>query len=190
MRRVVVSEFVTLDGVMEDPGGAEKLEGGGWAFRFDRGTKGDEFKLAELMDAEALLLGRTTYEGFAAAWPSITDEVGFAAKMNAMPKYVVSSTLEDPAWSNTTVLGGDAVEAVERLKAEDGGDLLVAGSCRLVRALLAHDLVDDLRLMVYPVVLGHGKRLFADGSAAAAFELVETDQAGQTALLTLRRPRA
>lgn len=190
MRRIVVSEFVTLDGVMEDPGGAERTEGGGWAFRFERGPAGDAFKLAELMDAEGLLLGRRTYEGFAAAWPSMTDEQGFAAKMNAMPKYVVSSTLEDPAWANTRVLPGDAVEAVRALKARDGGDLLVAGSCSLVHALLAADLVDDLRLMVYPLVLGRGKRLFPDASAPAAFEVVETAQAGQTALLTLRRAAA
>jgi dihydrofolate reductase len=187
MRRIVVTEFVTLDGVMEDPGGSEKTEGGGWAFRFERGPAGDRFKLDELIDAEAMLLGRVTYDGFAAAWPSIQDEAGFADKMNSMPKYVVSSTLEHPTWNNTTVLGGDAIEAVTRLKAEDGGDLLVAGSCRLVQALLAADLVDDLRLMVFPVVLGRGKRLFADRSAMAAFELVETAQAGQTALLTLRR---
>jgi dihydrofolate reductase len=190
MRRIVVSEFVTLDGVMEDPGGSERTEGGGWAFRFERGPEGDRFKLRELMDAAAMLLGRTTYDGFSAAWPSMQDEVGFADKMNSMPKYVVSSTLEDPAWNNTRVLGGDAIDAVKALKAEDGGDLLVAGSCRLVQALLAADLVDDLRLMVYPVVLGHGKRLFADPSTTVAFELVETGQAGQTALLTLRRRAA
>ncbi|HVV60098.1 MAG TPA: dihydrofolate reductase family protein [Gaiellaceae bacterium] len=190
MRRIVVSEFVTLDGVMEDPGGSEKTDGGGWAFRFERGPEGDAFKLDELLDAEGLLLGRTTYDGFAAAWPTMQDEAGFADRMNSMPKYVVSSTLEDPSWNNTTVLGGDAIEAVRRLKAEDGGNLLVAGSCRLVHALLANDLVDDLRLMVYPVVLGRGKRLFPDASASAAFELVETAQAGQTALLTLRRQTA
>lgn len=189
MRRIVVSEFVTLDGVMEDPGGSEKTDGGGWAFRFERGPEGDRFKLQELEDAEGMLLGRRTYDGFAAVWPSVQDEAGFADKMNAMPKYVVSSTLEEPAWNNTRVLGGDAVAAVSALKAEEGGDLLVAGSCSLVQTLLAHGLVDDLRLMVYPVVLGHGKRLFADQSATAAFELVETGQAGQTALLTLRRKR-
>lgn len=187
MRRIVVSEFVTLDGVMEDPGGAEKMDGGGWAFRFERGAEGDRFKLDELTAAEGLLLGRKTYDGFAAAWPSMQDEQGFADKMNSMPKYVVSSTLENPSWSNTTVLDGDPIEAVRKLKAEGGGDLLVAGSCRLVQALLAADLVDDLRLMVFPVVLGRGKRLFVDASATLAFELVEAAQAGQTALLTLRR---
>jgi dihydrofolate reductase len=187
MRRIVVSEFVTLDGVMEDPGGSEKTDGGGWAFRFERGPEGDRFKLQELEDAEGMLLGRTTYDGFAAVWPSVHDEAGFADKMNAMPKYVVSSTLDAPTWNNTRVLAGDPIEAVKALRAEDGGDLLVAGSCSLVQALLANDLVDDLRLMVYPVVLGRGKRLFADESATASFELVETGQAGQTALLTLRR---
>src|ERR687888_1395829 len=107
MGRIVVTEFVSLDGVMEDPGGAEDYKHGGWTFEFNRGEEGDRFKLDELREAEAQLLGRVTYEGFAAAWPSRTDEAGFADKMNTMPKYVVSTTLSDPTWTNTTVLGGD-----------------------------------------------------------------------------------
>src|ERR1043166_1182066 len=153
MRKLVVSEFVTLDGVMEDPGGSEGLDRGGWAFQFERGDEGDRFKLDELMDADVLLLGRKTYEGFAAAWPDRTDEVGFAEKMNTMRKVVVSNTLEEASWANTTVVSGDLAEAIGHLKQEDGGDILVAGSRQLVQELLELDLVDELRLMIFPVVL-------------------------------------
>src|SRR5438874_92169 len=164
MSKVVVSQFVSVDGVVEDPGGAEGFERGGWAFQFERGAEGDKFKLDELMAADALLLGRTTYEGFAAAWPSIEDEAGFADKMNSMPKYVVSTTLESPEWNNSTVIGGDVAAEVGRLKERHDGDLLVAGSAQLVQALVQYGLVDELRLMVFPVVLGAGKRLFGDGA--------------------------
>ncbi len=187
MGKLVVSEFVTLDGVMEDPGGAEGFDRGGWAFTFERGPEGDRFKLDELLDAEALLLGRVTYEGFAAAWPGRTDEVGFADKMNSMPKYVVSSTLRDPQWTNSTVLTGEVAESVAKLKQDLSGDLLVAGSRTLVGALAEHDLVDEYRLMVFPVVLGAGKRLFADGPGPRPFTVVSTGQAGATVLLVLRR---
>ena len=137
MGRVIVTEFVSLDGVMEDPGGAEDYRHGGWAFKFDRGDDGNKFKLDETLDSEALLLGRITYEGFAAAWPSMTDDTGFADKMNAMPKYVVSGTLTDPEWNNTTVVGSDLRAAVTKLKADVAGDLLVAGSAQLVQGLMA-----------------------------------------------------
>jgi dihydrofolate reductase len=187
MGKLVVSEFVTLDGVMEDPGGAEGSDRGGWAFTFERGPEGDKFKLDELLDAEALLLGRVTYEGFAAAWPDRTDEAGFADKMNSMPKYVVSSTLRDPQWANSTVLTGDVAESVAKLKESLTGDLLVAGSRRLVGALAEHDLVDEYRLMVFPVVLGAGKRLFDEGPGPKPFTVVSTGQAGETVLLVLRR---
>jgi len=184
--RLVVSEFVTLDGVMEDPGGGETFDRGGWAFKFDRGPAGDKFKLDELMAADALLLGRRTYEGFAQAWPSIpADETGFSQKMNEIPKFVVSSTLEQADWNNSTVVRGNVVEEVTKLKGEPGGDLLVAGSAQLVQALAAHGLVDDLRLMVYPVLLGAGKRLFGDAEGATSFELVESKQSADVALLTL-----
>jgi dihydrofolate reductase len=176
--RIVVTEFVSLDGVMEDPGGAEGYEHGGWSFQVSRGDEGDKFKLDELVDAEAQLLGRVTYEGFAKAWPSITDEAGFAEKMNSMPKYVVSSTLTDPEWQNTTVLSGDVAEEVSRLKQQVDGNILVAGSAQLVQALIEHDLVDELRLMVYPVVLGSGKSLFGKTSDKKALRLADSKVVG------------
>jgi len=176
--RIVVTEFVSLDGVMEDPGGAEGYEHGGWSFQVSRGDEGDKFKLDELVDAEAQLLGRVTYEGFAKAWPSITDEAGFAEKMNSMPKYVVSSTLTNPEWQNTTVLSGDVAEEVSKLKQEVDGNILVAGSAQLVQALIEHDLVDELRLMVYPVVLGSGKRLFGKTSNKKALRLADSKVVG------------
>ena len=182
MRRIVVSEFVTLDGVMEDPGGAEAFDRGGWAFQFERGPDGDKFKLDEVLEADALLLGRKTYEGFAKAWPTVTDEVGFAEKMNSMPKYVVSSTLESADWNNSTVINGDVVEEVAKL----GGNILVAGSAQLVQTLMDHDLVDEYRLMIYPVLLGSGKRLFKDGVDQTALQLVETNQTGQVATVVLQ----
>src|SRR6478735_3394842 len=153
MGRVVVTEFVTLDGVMEDPGGSEGFERGGWAFTFERDPEGDAYKLDELLASDAQLLGRRTYEGFAKAWPSIEDEAGFAEKMNSMPKFVVSSTLRDPEWQNSTVIGAD--------------------------------LVDELRLMIFPVVLGAGKRLFADGTDRRPFTVVEAKQVGDCVVQTL-----
>jgi dihydrofolate reductase len=187
MGKVVVTEFVSLDGVMEDPGGAEEYEHGGWTFKFDRGDEGNKFKLDEVLAADAQLLGRRTYEGFARAWPSIEDEAGFADKMNSMPKFVVSRTLRTAEWNNSTVLDGDLVEDVERLKEQFSGDILVAGSAQLVQGLLRHDLVDELRLMIFPVALGTGKRLFEDGADLRTFDLVETAQLGAVALLVARR---
>jgi dihydrofolate reductase len=188
MRKLIVSEFVTLDGVMDDPGGSEGLKGGGWAFRFERGPEGDKFKLDETMQAEALLLGRVTYEGFASAWPGRTDEVGFADKMNGMQKYVVSSTLREATWNNTTIISGDLTEEVAKLKAQPGGNLLVAGSRQLVQALLAADLIDELRLMVYPTVLGSGKRLFDEGGGGQDLRLTESRAAGET-LICIYEPK-
>jgi dihydrofolate reductase len=184
MGKIVVSEFVTLDGVMEDPGGAEGFDRGGWAFRFERGAEGDKFKLDEVMGSEALLLGRVTYEGFAAAWPSRTGD--FADKFNTMAKYVVSSTLEDPSWNNTTAIRGDVAGEIAKLRQQEGGDILVNGSAQLVQTLLEHDLVDEVRLMVFPVVLGSGKRLFADGLPQKPLQLVETRQTGEVAIVILR----
>jgi len=158
MGRIIVSQFITVDGVVGDPGGSEGARYGGWAFQFDRGPEGDKFKLDEVMGAGALLLGRRTYEGFAAAWPTRQGE--FADKFNTMPKYVVSSTLRDPEWSNSTVLTGDVVDEITKLKREQDGDIVVHGSAQLVQSLIENDLVDELRLMVFPVVLGTGKRLF------------------------------
>src|SRR4029453_3833667 len=147
MARIVVTEFVSLDGVMEDPGGAEDFKHGGWSFEFKRGEEGDKFKLDEVLESEALLLGRKTYEGFAAAWPSREGE--FADKFNNMPKYVVSSTLKDPEWRNSTVLDGDLAEQVAKLTQEVEGDIVVHGSAQLVQALVEHGLIDELRLMVF-----------------------------------------
>src|SRR5436309_6319916 len=152
MGRIVVTEFASLDGVVEDPGGVEGFKYGGWSFEIPRGDEGDKFKLDEAFASEALLLGRVTYEGFAEAWPSREGE--FADKFNAMPKYVVSSTLEEPEWNNTTVLKGDLAGEVAKLRKGHEGDVVVHGSGQLVQALVEHDLVDELRLMVVPVVLG------------------------------------
>jgi dihydrofolate reductase len=181
MGKVVVSEFISLDGVVEDPGGAERFDRGGWAFKFDRGPEGDRFKLDEVMASEALLLGRVTYEGFAEAWPSRSGE--FADKFNGMPKYVVSTTLKDPEWNNSTVIEGDVAEAVAELKRGVDGDILVNGSVQLVQTLMEHDLIDEYRLMVFPTILGVGKRLFGETSDAAALRLVDTKPAGETLIL-------
>jgi dihydrofolate reductase len=181
--RVVVSQFVTVDGVIEDPGGSEGFDRGGWAFQFNRGDDGDRFKLDEVMAADALLLGRVTYEGFAAAWPTRTGE--FADKFNGMAKYVVSTTMDEAEWNNSTVIKGDVAEAVSKLKQEPGGDILLNGSARLVRALVEHDLIDEYRLMVFPVVLGSGKRLFGDVSEAKAMRLVESKPVGPDGVVIL-----
>jgi dihydrofolate reductase len=183
MRRLVVTEFVTVDGVIEDPGGSEGMDRGGWAFDFDRGEDGDKFKLDETLESDVLLLGRTTYDGFAAAWPSRTGE--FADKMNQMAKVVVSTTLDDPPWQNTTVITGNVPEEVSKLKQADGGLILVAGSVQLVKTLVEHDLVDEYRLMVFPVVLGKGKRLFSDGSDTRALRLTESRPVGPDGVLVL-----
>src|SRR5213075_3516274 len=160
MGKLVVTEFVSIDGVFEDPGGSEDYEHGGWTFEYDRGDDGDKFKLDELMEAEVQLLGRVTYEGFAAAWPSREGE--FADKLNNDPKYVVSTTLNDPTWHNTTVISDNVPAEVAKIKAATDGTILVAGSGTLVATLLGHDLVDELRLMVFPTILGRGRRLFPD----------------------------
>src|SRR5260370_22956586 len=157
MGKIVVTEFISRDGVVEDPGGAEGYEHGGWSFTFDQGDEGRKFKLDELTAADAQLLGRVTYEGFAKAWPSMEDPFGFADRMNGMPKYVVSTTLQDPSWANTTVLGSPAEAAA--LKDRYQGDILIAGSATLVRALTDLGLVDEDRLMIFPLVLGTGNAL-------------------------------
>jgi dihydrofolate reductase len=191
MGRIVVTEFVSLDGVMEDPGGGG-FEHAGWTFRFDRSAEGDQFKLEELKGSEAQLLGRVTYEAFAQAWPTMQDPVGFADFMNAMPKYVVSTTMrdEDATWNNSTVLRGDVVSGVTALKERLRGDLLVAGSATLVQTLLEHGLVDELRLMVFPIVLGTGKRLFGPVSKPAVLALETMKTVGEgVVILTYRADR-
>src|ERR671936_2420995 len=187
MATIIVTEFVSLDGVMEDPGGAEGFEYGGWTFEFSRGEEGDKFKLDETANSDALLLGRVTYEGFAEAWPS--REGDFADKFNTMPKYVVSSTLGEPEWNNSTVLRGDVVEEVSKLRQEHEGDIVVHGSARLAQTLLEHDLVDELRLMVFPVVLGRGRRLFGETSDKKRLRLVEARTVGDgVTILIYARP--
>jgi dihydrofolate reductase len=174
--QIVVTEFISIDGVIEDPGGAEDFKHSGWSFEINRGEEGDQFKLDETMASDALLLGRVTYEGFADAWPSREGE--FADKFNNMPKYVVSSTLTDPDWTNTTVVDGDLTDAVARVKDRHDGDIVVHGSARLVQELVERDLVDELHLMVFPVVLGTGKRLFGETSDKKTLKLVDTKTVG------------
>jgi dihydrofolate reductase len=181
MGKLVVTEFVSVDGVVEDPGGSENWERGGWAFEYARGAEGDQFKLDETMGSDAMLLGRVTYEGFAEAWPAREGE--FADKFNGMPKYVVSSTLEDPQWTNTTVVSGDLADAVAEIKERHDGDVVVHGSARLVQGLLETGLVDEYRLMVFPVVLGGGKRLFGETGAPAGLRLAATKPAGECVIL-------
>jgi dihydrofolate reductase len=176
MGRLVVTEYISVDGVVEAPSGTEDFERVGWVDDFNRGPTGDKFKVDETMSSDALLLGRGTYDAFAPVWPHVEGE--FADKFNAMPKYVVSSTLEDPEWNNTTVLRGDVVEEVTRLKARYGGDIVVHGSPQLTQTLIEHDLVDELRLMVYPVIVGAGKRLFAETSTTRRLELAEAKTVG------------
>jgi dihydrofolate reductase len=188
MGRIVVTEFVSLDGVMQAPGGGEDFKHAAWSFEIDRGDEGDKFKLDETLDSEALLLGRVTYEGFAAAWPT-RDEGEFSNKFNSMPKYVVSSTLENPEWNNSTVLKGDLVEEVKRLRDEADGDIVVHGSAQLAQALLENDLVDELRLMVYPVVLGTGKRLFGETSDKKSLRLVDSKTVGDGVAVMIYQPR-
>jgi dihydrofolate reductase len=184
--RIVVTEFVTLDGVMEDPGGSEDFKHGAWAFEFDRGEEGERFKLDETMDSEALLLGRVTYEGFAESWPSREGE--FADKFNSMPKFVVSSTLDKPQWNNSTVLKGDVVEQVSRLREERDGNVVVHGSAQLVQTLVEHDLIDELRLMVFPVVIGSGKRLFGDTTDKKPLQLVDAKTVGEGIAILIYKP--
>jgi dihydrofolate reductase len=187
MGKLVVTEFVSLDGVMEAPGG-EDFKYPGWSFEFDRGEDGNQFKLDETLETEALLLGRVTYESFAGAWPKREGE--FADKFNTMPKHVVSSTLEDPEWNNTTVLEGDVVEEVRKLKERVDGTVQTPGSLRLVHTLLEHDLVDELHLMVFPVILGTGRRLFGETTEKTDWRLTEAKPVGPEGVLVLIYERA
>ena len=186
MGKIIVTEFVSLDGVMEDPGGAEGYVHGGWALEIARGDEGDKFKLDETMAADALLLGRRTYEGFAEAWPAREGE--FADKFNSMPKYVVSSTLHSPEWNNTTVLDGDLPASVAKLRDEHKGDIVVHGSAQLVQGLLEHDLVDELRLMVFPVMLGSGKRLFGESGDKKRFRVADSRTVGDGVAILIYVP--
>jgi len=176
--RIVVTEFTSLDGVMEAPGGEPSFKYPGWTFEFDRGDDGNQFKLDETMQADALLLGRRTYESFAGAWPQREGE--FADKFNSMPKFVVSTTLADPEWNNTTVLdSGDATAAVRKLKGEFDGGLQVPGSHQLVQELIEADLVDQVNLMVFPVILGTGKKVFDEQPERRRMRLVDCKVVGE-----------
>lgn len=177
MGRIVVTEFVSLDGIMEAPGpqDVEDFKHKAWLLHFNRGVEGDRFKLDETLESEALLLGRVTYQTFAATWPSMEGE--FADKLNSMPKYVVSSTLKDVEW-NSTVLDGDVIEEVTQLRHELDGDIVVHGSRQLVQTLIEHDLVDELRLMVYPVILGTGKRIFGETTDKKRLRLKDSKTVG------------
>ena len=186
MGRIVVTEFISLDGVIEDPGGSEDFKYGGWTFEISTGDEGMQFKVDETMNSDAMLLGRVTYEGFAEAWPERDGE--FADRFNSMPKYVFSSTLRDPTWTNTTVVDGDLSSAVGKVRDRHDGDIVVHGSARLVQGLVAGDLVDELRLMVFPVVLGAGKRLFGDTDDKKPLRLADSRVVGDgVAILTYQR---
>ncbi|MGO8946409.1 MAG: dihydrofolate reductase family protein [Ktedonobacterales bacterium] len=179
MRRVVATEYMTLDGVMESPNR--------WSFQF-WSDEAAQFKLDELLASDALLLGRVTYEGFAAAWPSMTDDAGFADRMNSLPKFVVSSTLDEPEWNNSTLIKGDVAEAVTQLKRQPGQDILLAGSADLVDTLRRHNLIDEYRIMLHPVVVGSGKRLFRDGTATTSLRLVDTKRFGSGIIVLYYEP--
>jgi dihydrofolate reductase len=156
---------MSVDGVVQDPVGMENSGLGNWTGPFNRGPEGDTIMYDELMAADIVLLGRTTYDGFAAVWPSVDDPAGFGRKMNAMRKYVASNSMKKAEWNNTAVLSGDVVNAVRTLKAEDGGDIVIYGSAGLVHTLLPHAIIDEVRLMIYPIVLGRGTRLFPSNYA-------------------------
>lgn len=190
MRKIVVSEFVTLDGVMQEPGPGGEFEHGGWQLPFfdDEGVATNSRE--RLFTSDALLLGRVTYQLFAASWPSITDEVGFADRMNSLPKFVASTTLEEPLEWNATLIHGDVGDEVAKLKEQDGQDILVYGSGKLVDELRKRNLVDEYELWVHPVVLGSGIRLFTDGTGPVNLDLVDTKTTGMgIAILTYEAVR-
>jgi dihydrofolate reductase len=183
--RIVVTEYISVDGVVEAPSGTESFERVGWTDAFSRGPEGDQFKLDETRASDALLLGRVTYDGFAPVWPQYEGEL--ADKFNGMPKYVVSQTLSNPEWNNTTVFTGDVVEEVTRLKEQYEGDIVVHGSPQLAQTLIEHDLVDALHLQVYPVIVGAGKRLFSDTTATKRLRLAEARTVGDVHILIYER---
>ena len=187
MGRIVVTEFLSLDGVMEDPGGSEHSKHGAWTFKFSRSDEGDTFKMDEVNNAEAQLLGRVTYDGFAQAWPKMSGDP-FSDKFNSMPKYVVSQTLKKADWNNSTILNGDVVDEVKKLKQKVKGDILVSGSAKLVQTLIENDLVDQLNLMVFPVILGSGKRLFGETGAPKTLQLADSKTVGDGVSILVYKP--
>jgi dihydrofolate reductase len=187
---IVVTEFIGVDGVIQDPGGSGEYDRGGWSFEYNRGDEGDKFKLDELMAADVQLFGRITYEGFAAAWPTMEDDVGFADRINSMPKVVVSTTLKDPDWENTTVVSENVPEEVAKLKDQYEGDILIAGSAGLIKTLVENDLVDEWRLMVFPTIIGDGKRLFDGVVPRRKLKLKEDKALGPDGIRLLTYERA
>src|SRR5260221_8698301 len=186
MRKVIVYEFMTLDGVMEDPGGAEGFKHGGWSLQFGSAEQ-QQWKVEELFKADALLLGRRTYQGFAAAWPNMPGTGSYGERMNSLPKYVVSTTLSEVTW-NATLITGDLAEDLSRLKQEAGQDIVIFGSGELVRTLHERDLIDEYRLMIFPVVLGSGKRLFTGGNEKKGLKLVEAKTLGSGVVVLTYQP--
>jgi len=187
MRKIIASEYVTVDGVMEDPGGAEGFKYGGWSFQYwsDEAAK---YKYDELFASDALLLGRVTYQGFAAAWPTMKDTGEFGERMNSLPKYVVSTTLEKTEWNNSTIIKENVMEELARLKAMPGQDILIGGSGDLAHSLMQHNLIDEYRLMVYPVVLGSGKRFFKERADALKLQLVDTKAFSSGVVVLIYQP--
>jgi dihydrofolate reductase len=181
-RKIIVSQYMSLDGVIQDPVGMEGSGLGDWTGPFKRGPEGDKFKQEELFQSEAVLLGRVTYDAFAAVWPTVKDETGFAERINTMPKYVVSRSLEKADWNNTSILSGEVVPSIRSLKEQRGGNILVYGSAALVHALMPMGLVDEYNLMVFPTVLGRGTRQFPDG-AASRLTLVDCKRFGSGIVL-------
>ena len=181
-KKIVVTEYISLDGVMEDPVGMEGSGLGNWTGPFSRGHEGDRFKLEELLAADCLIFGRATYDAFASYWPQVKDETGLADRMNGLPKYVASSTLKQATWGESTIWNGDIVSAAKALKAESDGEALIYGSASVVHQLASANLVDEYRLMVYPTILGAGKRLYPD-RAASQLRLAECKQFGDGTVL-------
>ena len=175
MGRIIATEYMSLDGVIQDPVGMENSGLGDWTGPFSRGPKGDTFKHQELADAQALIFGRVTYDGFAAVWPQVDDPEGYARRMNSLPKHIASSTLKKLDWNNSRLIEGDLVSAAQTIRSDTDGDVLIFGSASIVHQLLPHGLIDEIRLMVYPTVLGRGTRLFPD-EVAKQLALVEADQ--------------
>src|SRR5690625_2492533 len=173
MGKMIATEFITLDGIIEDPGGAEKTEHGGWSGQFWN-EEVQKYKFDELFATDALVLGRVTYEGFAAAWPGMTDEDGFAERMNSLPKYVASETLDQLEWNNSILMKDNIVGKMTRLKREVEQDIVIHGSSKLINSLFPYQLIDEIRLMVFPIVLGSGKRLFKDRTELKSLKLLET----------------
>jgi dihydrofolate reductase len=186
MGKLVVSQFVSVDGVFQDPGGVGEIDRGGWSFKAEHGDDFNEFKFAELMAADAQLLGRTTYEGFARVWPEMEETEGeFAVKMNKMPKYVVSTGIENPTWENTTVIRENVGDEVRRLKDEIEGDILVAGSGRLIQTLVDEGLIDEWRLMIFPIIVGDGEHLFDGQRDLTELRLKDSKVIGPDGIIVL-----